>query len=224
MVRLSRLCRWLGVALAAWPTLALAAQDAAPSPHASRSRLPGFVTDNAGRRVPGARVFLVSRPMPARLDLGGEDVIETQTDANGLFRADLLSGRGYTAWALWRDGKGTARRSQFAEGVVPGPPRALEEDAPQVLRRVCINGLAAWEARAPFRVQAFAIGESQKAFELVLDAEGRVELPDLSVTAKICGAVSVDGKWASSPELPLVLEQRDLDGVRLVIDLAETRR
>lgn len=144
-----------------------------------RGALAGWVKGADGNRVVGAAVTLVSRPIPARLDLGTTDELHVATGHNGMFRAELLHGRSYTAWATWRDAAGVEQRTGVLEAVFPGPPHELTMAPLQELRRLRVEGMAAWGARAPLSCALFPEGENPVAVPLVIDAEGRALLPTL---------------------------------------------
>jgi hypothetical protein len=143
-----------------------------------RGRLLGSVQDGARKRVAGAEVTLLSWPLPPRTDVGQLDRVQVTTDGQGTFRAELLHGRAYSAFACWRDAGG-AHRTQVAEGVIPGPPRGLEEAPPQSLRRVRFRGAAAWQEHAPLHFYAIAELDNPLVVELTADAETTAALPDL---------------------------------------------
>lgn len=150
-----------------------------------RTRLPGFVVDSAGKRVPGADVHLTSWPLPFRTDVGTSDRVRITTDAQGLFRAELLAGRGYSAWATWHDFEGVGHRTDVAEHVRSGPPRELTEAPLQTLQRLRIEGATAWQARGPLRVTVVFGGDN--AIEQVLQ-------PDLDLVAPV---PTLPGKYAT---------------------------
>lgn len=152
----------------------LLAQEAGP-----RGRFAGWVRGDDGQRVVGADVTLLSRPLPQRPDLGVTDELHVRTAADGMFRTELLHGRAYTAWAVWRDGDGHERRTRVLEGVFPGPPRALEAAPPQTLDSIRIVGSQAWQDRAPLTVTAFTQGENVASSPLRCDAEMVAEMPTM---------------------------------------------
>lgn len=144
-----------------------------------RGNLSGFVKGADGKRVVGAAVTLVSRPVPGRLDLGTTDELHVVAGDTGLFRAELLHGRAYTAWATFRDAAGAEQRTEVVGAVFPGPPRELLLAPTQQLRRLHVEGLGAWSALAPCTCTLFGEGDDPLAVPLVLDAEGRTAVPTM---------------------------------------------
>lgn len=151
----------------------------AAQPPTDRAALSGWVCDAAGKKVVGADVTLLSRPLPGRPDLGVADEQRVRTGDNGMFRAELLHGRAYSAWAIWRDEAGSERRTAFAEAVFPGPPRQLTEALRQTVRSVRILGAEAWPEHTPLQVTAFTGGENVHVVPLRCDGGMVAALPAL---------------------------------------------
>lgn len=168
-------------ARAAWGALVVVAFAGATAlgQDAPRGKFAGWVQDAAGKRVAGADVVLLSRPLPSRPDLGVADELRVQTGADGMFRAELLHGRSYSCWATWRDAAGVERRSRELDGAIPGPPQGLVEGPRQLLRTVRITGADAWQPRAPLQLAAFTTTENVHTVKLALDADRRATVPTL---------------------------------------------
>ncbi|MFN3242106.1 MAG: hypothetical protein ACE37K_11385 [Planctomycetota bacterium] len=96
---------------------------------------------------------MISRPVPARFDIGVLDHVVVQTDAGGRFRAECLRGRGYSVWAHWPDGD-VQMMTAVAENVVPGPPVRLHEAEPFAAPKLTFGGFEAWADEAPLTVVA----------------------------------------------------------------------
>ncbi len=154
-----------------------AQEKAVAAPH--RDKVLGWVEDGDGQRIAGATVTLLARPIPERADIGEADRIEVQSDERGLFRAEVLPGGTYTAWAQQLDDAGLLRVSGPAENVVPGPPVRLELGASRTPRRVRFDGLAAWQAHGPLSLHCRAITRTALLVPLMPGEEGIATLPEL---------------------------------------------
>ncbi len=196
-------------------TAALVAQQDAP-----RGRVAGFVRDLAGKRVVGADVVVLSRPLPSRADLGTADELQARTGSDGMFRAELLPGRAYSAWATWRDEAGTQHRTQVTEGFVPGPALPIDEVPPQRLRSFRITGAEAWQARAPLRATVLATSENAAEWALLLDADLRSPLPILP--GSYC-AFEVRGTDGAVLACRASISLTDADVPEFVLDLPPPR-
>lgn len=142
-----------------------------------RGRYAGWVADDNGKRVLGANVTLISRPLPSRPDIGTTDELHVRTEADGMFRTKLLHGRSYSAWAVWRDQDNVQRRTEVLEGVFPGPPRAIQEADLQTVHTVRIQGADKWQAQAPLQLTAITPSENIAVIPLQLDANLVAKLP-----------------------------------------------
>ena len=211
----------------------------------------GRTTDDAQRRYRGREAFCEpigievvrhdGEPVPgARLQVTTRDLynspLDYTTDRLGRLQFPLPDGE-VRVGAFLRDGG-------VATELVRVPPQAddpgLSPLRLQLTRPIRVCGMVVDHKGKPIagavvypwnrpeggdrQLADLAFDAQQPSAPTSSDGAFAVNLPMGDVTARIRGAVSVDGKWAWSPELPLVLEQRDLDGVRLVIDLAEIRR
>jgi hypothetical protein len=149
-----------------------------PAQAAARERGHGFVRAADGTRVVGAEVIVASRLLPGFPELSPADELRVRSGKDGIFHADLLPGRAYSAFAVWTDATGE-RRSHIVEGLVPGPILALDEAPRQRLRRVRITDSAAWADRGPLRLFASASDSNLGRRELPLDAEFTAAVPTL---------------------------------------------
>lgn len=123
--------------------VALAAFVAPQDPVDGRG--PAFGEVRRADRSPwaGAVVRLVSEPF-----LGADqDVVVTTSDADGRFRARLLLGQPYTAWAWAADGEHW-RVSQRVTDAVPRLPIVLDEHHQEPRCVLRLSGLAAWNVEA----------------------------------------------------------------------------
>ncbi|MCK5945102.1 MAG: hypothetical protein KAI24_24145 [Planctomycetes bacterium] len=150
-------------------------QGSEPARDADRGAVLGWVEDERGDKRAGAVVVLVARPVPARADIGELDRVEVETDQRGRFRAACLRGRGYSAWAHWRDGDVTMVTA-IVEGVVPGPPVRLHQPEPFAAPTLRFAGFDAWREHGPLRVVARPTTDN--TFEVPLElVDDRARLP-----------------------------------------------
>jgi hypothetical protein len=119
----------------------------------------------------GATVRLVSEPFAGCADV---DVVETTTDAKGEFRAAILTGRAYTAWASARDGDEWIV-SRRIDDVVPKVPVVLEAVARESRVAVRLRGLDAWQLTAPLTL--WCAGAADGCAALPVPPAGAIELP-----------------------------------------------
>lgn len=168
------LATWL-LPFGLWLPGASAAPPQAPS--TERSRIKGQVQDVAGEPWNGATVELRSEPELAIPEAGARDVVVARTDAKGAFRAKILPGRRYTAFAWATNGSGEIRRTRILRDVSLGQEtqlaEALERGSSIEIR---LFGLEAWRGR---RVSATVVDEGGNAHALELDAGGRAKIPPL---------------------------------------------
>jgi hypothetical protein len=158
----------------------------------ARERGYGFVRAADGTRVVGAEVLVASRLLPSFPELSPADELRVRSGKDGMFHADLLPGRAYSAFAVWSDATGE-RRSLVVEGLVPGPILALDEAPRQRLRRVRITDTAAWADRGPLRLFAPAEDSNLGRRELPLDAEFTASVPTLPGDSTWLEVRSADG-------------------------------
>jgi len=169
-----------------------------------RGRYAGWVADANGKRVVGANVTLISRPLPKRPDIGETDELHVQTAADGMFRAKLLHGRSYSAWAVWRDDSGIDHRTEIAENVFPGPPSPLKETARQTLTTIRITGADKWLTHAPLRLTAITASENISVLPLQLADDMTAKLPTLpgaTVDLEVRGKTGLVLSMANSKRL-----------------------
>lgn len=161
-------------------SLAVAQESAQESAQITdRGAVLGWVEDRAGKKRAGADVLLISRPFPARVDVGEADVVRVVTGKDGRFRAHCLRGRAYSAWASWQDGEQVTMFTAVAEGVVPGPVVGLRDARQAETHEVVFEGLDAWQDLGP--ATAFAFPGSANAFpiEMTIGEGGKAVLPSM---------------------------------------------
>ena len=159
---------------------------------AQRSRLSGRVVDAAGKAVVGAKVRLISRVLPTS-DLGKLDVVDTETRQRGAFRAQLLHGRSYSAWASW-EVDGAKRYSMVIDGVRAGArPKFVEASKPFTARKLEIKGRDRVARLAPLTLRLRWGCETYFVEDLEL-VDGHVALPDLPYSTKHRPKIQVRSK------------------------------
>lgn len=105
--------------------LALATAQSEPV-GVERSPILGRVSRLDGKPWVNAELHFFSRPLGA-IGFGEPDYVRCKSDERGRFRAQLISGREYSAWAIGT-GDDAHEASRVAEGVYAGMPLRLEQD------------------------------------------------------------------------------------------------
>lgn len=117
----------------------------------ARQPLQGVVRDAAGKPVSGATVTLVWTPLGGDEE-GPSDVITCRSDAAGAFAAELLTGEGYSAWAIQDLGGGQFACSAIGEDVAPGGRCELRLGAPRWRQEFSLTGAEEWPDQGPLRL------------------------------------------------------------------------
>lgn len=159
-----------------------AASPAGAQDSLDRGVVLGIVAGDGDRKQVGAEVVLISRPFPARVDVGELDVVRVISDATGRFRAKCLRGRAYSAWATWVDESGAQWSTSIAEGVVPGPIVRLHEASLSKPVEIKIRGLAAWRELGEVTATAYSHSKNAYGRPLAIAADGTAVLPFLPGT------------------------------------------
>jgi hypothetical protein len=152
------------------PCLAVLLLAAAAAAQDRRAH-PGRVLDAGGKPVAGADVTLLFAP-PFAAELGCTDVVRTKSDAEGRFRAELLTGASYVAWATTDVGwSGVVEIDAARQCELPlrAKPRPREHR---------IGGLDAWTGAGPFSLRLCIAGVPGLLPDLRV-VDGKVELPPL---------------------------------------------
>ena len=152
-----------------------------------------------------ATVELLGQPWAAQPVLGDVDPVRVETDAHGRFRAGLLPGRAYAAWAFVERDDGSVLSSPIEGGLVARGTVALELDVehPQVLRTLRVEGGGDAEIRVELRAPAQAnrpSGEVAPSFGFLLEAagEGRFRVPPLPAGGVRCRVRSPAGLFLTA--------------------------
>ncbi len=159
--------------------LGLATSAATQPPTSTRATLAGRVLGLDDQAMAGATVVLSALTTPGLPLLGEVDVVEATTDERGIFRAQVLKGLGYTAWAWHTTPDGTHRRSAPQHGVVPGDLLTLREIRPQSIRRIQVRLPAEWQDLAPLTLRIAPLRPGAPALDCITDEHGELAAPPL---------------------------------------------
>ena len=130
-------------------------------PAQARKPLLGTVVDGDGKPIAGAAVECVLAPDGP--DLPPVDVLTATTDARGRFRVDALPCAEYECWAAGPADSAGDRWITAVERVAVGQVVALAARERVGAKLLPIEGLAAWQARAPFTLRTFVPGSTVDA-------------------------------------------------------------
>ena len=201
----------------------------APANAQERGRVLGTVKDAAGKPVAGAVVTLISRPIPARADVGSIDRVEVKTDERGLFRASVLRGRGYSAWAEAKVGDGDGvgdlhkrRLSKPADEVVPGPTVHLVLGEPVGPRHVVVRGREAWKDFEPLTFAMRYDARNVIVVPFSVDAKKGVGVSPPGPTSRTLLVRAKNGMLVHKSLRPRI--EKTPDGRRWIVELAEPIR
>ncbi|MDP6424863.1 MAG: carboxypeptidase-like regulatory domain-containing protein [Planctomycetota bacterium] len=170
-------------------TLASAPQalQQAPRPLERRAGVHGTVLDPNKKPVSGAEVWLLHRPMPWTERAGHFDMVRARSGRNGKFKAQLLTGRPYAAWAAWGLVKGTGPVTTVVDNVVAGDRVTLTAPRMKFGTRVEMKGLAQWQAYAPleFRLRPMIATMWTRPFKLNKNSIGTLPVVPMGTTGDI---------------------------------------
>lgn len=147
-------------------------------PAQERVRILGSASGRDGPWT-GARVVLHSKAtLPG---LGEPDTIETRAGKNGRFRAHILPGRSYSAWARHADD--AHRQTEIARHVVAGSLVRLQETSEKFFARLRLEavGLDNWRGQVELRF----IDDLDRVHPLELDEDGATMLGDVAGSGRI---------------------------------------
>src|SRR5499427_6372884 len=136
----------------------------------------GTVVDEADKALAGAAVTLVWSPGDGAP--GVADVVQATSDERGRFKADLVVGHAYTAWAIGpARGDGSRLVSEVTDRAAAG--RVVELAAWHLARprRVRCTGFEPWTGGALPKLQLLPDGRHAFAQALGEVKDGFVELP-----------------------------------------------
>lgn len=158
--------------------LGLATHPASQEPP-TRANLAGRVLGLDDQPMAGATVVLSALTTPGLPLLGEVDVVEATANERGIFRAQVLPGLGYTAWAWLAAPDGTYRRTAEDHGVVPGDLFTLREIDPQSIRRIRVRTHAEWQDLAPFTLRITKLRPGVAPVDCTTDEHGELAAPPL---------------------------------------------
>lgn len=153
-------------------------RETTQSPTPQRNRIRGELFDRGGAPWSGATIELRSEPEFDIPEAGVRDFVRAESDARGRFRAALLPGRRYTAFA-WSRVRDEIRRSRMLRDVIPGPTIRLDEDYEDAIPvRIALLGLDIWRTDNR-RIETWIVDEGGNVTEIELDDDSRATLPVL---------------------------------------------
>jgi hypothetical protein len=129
----------------------------------------GRVLDGAGKALAGACVTFVGSEPPIYERFAPADRVTATTDEKGRFRAELLPGADYAAWASSAPGvDGSAFVSALAADVRAGSGLELIAATTQPRSELQVEGLDGWPDLAPLRIEVAPALPFVHALPLVL--------------------------------------------------------
>ena len=128
----------------------------------------------------GAKVVLVSHAFPFDSRIGVTDRVECTIDARGRFRASLLLGRNYSAWA-WHDAADGARCfTKIVTSVRAGMSIGLQpETEARAAIAMMVVGVEPWCAGGALRCIVTTPDDDLDREEVAIDRDGIVTMPPL---------------------------------------------
>jgi hypothetical protein len=172
--------------------LAFALVAAIAQPQARHACL-GTVVDADGKALVGAAVTLVWSP---GIGAPGEpDVVQMTSDERGRFKADLVVGHAYSAWAIGPPtADGTRLVTEVTDRAAAGRVVELAASHCRTPRRVQCAGYQAWTEGGPLRLALMPDVRNGFTVPLAADADGAAELPPTPwITAGIA-LLDADGR------------------------------
>ncbi|HEU4419512.1 MAG TPA: hypothetical protein VFT55_11280, partial [Planctomycetota bacterium] len=209
-------------------TLVLACLSACPLAQASpapvdpavdlRGPALGEVRDANGKPWLAAEVVLLSRPLPQDPNAGEVDRVVAKVDERGRFRANILRGRPYTAWAWGEAGADGRPASAVVDRVFAQQPIVLKQERVLRARDVVLEHPERWDGFT-FRVRIVDATWNRDVHWLDVN-DGRARLPWLVGKAADVELVAVrDGVLN-----PLLSEPVDDTTAEVRIEVPEHRR
>ncbi|HEX6812330.1 MAG TPA: hypothetical protein VF384_11950 [Planctomycetota bacterium] len=135
----------------------------------------GEVRDANGKPWLAAEVVLVSRPLPHDANAGEVDRVVAKVDERGRFRASILRGRPYTAWAWGDVGADGRPASAVVDRVFAQQPIVLKQERVLKARDVVLDHPDRWEGFT-FRVRVVDATWNRDVHWLDVN-DGRARLP-----------------------------------------------
>ena len=162
----------------------------AQEPRLERGLIFGSLLDANGDPWVGAEVVFESWPY-AEADWGEGDLVRTETDERGRFRAPAVRGWEYRIWAQQRTADGRLRASQIVADVQAGDPVDLREVQQGIAGLTVVVGGAreAWSALEPLSLE-WEGGAPRERHRVPLTGEEALEIPARvgSIDLRVIGA------------------------------------
>ncbi|MBK8100004.1 MAG: hypothetical protein IPK26_23110 [Planctomycetes bacterium] len=149
-----------------------------------RQPLHGAVRDAAGKPVSGATVTLVWTPLGGDEE-GPSDVITCRSNAAGAFAAELLTGEGYSAWAIRDLGGDRFECSAVDEDVAAGGRCELRLGAARVRQQFSLTGAEEWPDHGPLRL--FVVPSAANVLRVLVDQGRAPPLPPIGTVLVVGG-------------------------------------
>jgi hypothetical protein len=159
----------------AWCLPCLVAQDPPATSAEVRGFAVGEVRDAKGRPWTAAQVVLLSRPLGHDANVGEVDRVVVAVDERGRFRASILRGRPYTAWAWGEPVPAGRPASAVCENVFAQQPIVLKQERDLPARTLALDHLDRWPD-ATFRIRVVDEVANRDVHEVELK-DGRCSLP-----------------------------------------------
>lgn len=191
---------------------------AAPQAAPDRIRVRGEARTLDSKPWVQAKITLQSEPEFDLPEAGPRDSIHCESDAAGRFRANLLPGRSYTAYAFDEAG-GVVRRSRLERDIVPGRTIRLVEAVAQTRKlRALLYGLTPWRKRGPLVAQL--VDEAGNRFDIAVGDDAEVAALDLPVVAGERGrlVVAAGATGLVATDIEFVHEVRERAALARVAD------
>lgn len=158
----------------------VAAQNHSAKPTGT-ARVIGEVSARSGQPWPGAVVYLFSQAVPGVTQIYVTDLQRVTSNDRGRFRAQILAGRPYTAWAVSPQTDSEpegVRFTGFVESVFAGKPVRLHEAAQGGrFPAVMIEATKAWAEQGPLTFSAQTRSANIWSRELKLQEGGKLVVP-----------------------------------------------
>jgi len=169
---------------------------------AKRARLSGRVETVDHVPWTGARVHLISYLYP-NLAIGKPDIVEVESDRRGRFRAMVLPGRSYAAWATATVDANHYRTTPLESDLRAGMLVTLTEKEPIERKHIRISGLDAWKDSGPFECRAYTSWSAWPWLPIELDDHHEALLPEMPGSSCTVRVIDKNGRWLISKSTAL---------------------
>ena len=179
-------------------TAALDAQESSERsrsdpPTLTRRKVSGIASSFDGTPWAGATIMLYSSLHPNSTSPAYTDMVRVKSDARGRFRAKILPGRPYSAWAYGEvDENGSYASSGIEDDVFPGISfrlKSYKTRSQQV--QLSFTHRKDWKDYEPLRLEVLVRAKNQFRIPLELSADGKIVVPQIGGKT---GTILVFGK------------------------------